>query len=93
MTLFELTKMNRAKMNIESKKIVKQMFADKGIDRCESCGSTNWLTIAHRKKRRHYNTVEGLSDWNENILLCLGEHMLIEQSPELTRRMFEKLRP
>jgi hypothetical protein len=83
---------NRTAMNIESNKRIKQMFIDKGIERCESCGATSGLTFAHRKKRRHYNTVEELSDWNEVILLCLNEHIKIEQSPLLTAQMFARLR-
>lgn len=85
--------MNRTQMNKEALAINKAQFESKGITRCESCGTTYGLSIAHRRKRRHYRSVKELTDWNEIILLCLREHQIIEKDPEATARLFERLRP
>lgn len=85
--------MKRTAINRKAYIINRKQFLDKGITRCESCGTTYALTIAHRKKRRHYRTLEELTDWNEIILLCQPEHMEIEKDPQKTRELFARLRP
>jgi hypothetical protein len=85
--------MNRTELNRKALIINKATFQAKGIERCESCNSTYGLTIAHRKKRRHYRTVEELSDINEVLLLCLPCHQAIEVSPDLTKNLFDLKRP
>lgn len=79
-------------MNRKALAINKATFEAKGIVYCESCGEHTGLTIAHRKKRRHYQTIEQLTDWNEIILLCMREHQEIEKSPMATANLFARLR-
>ena len=62
-----------------------------GITRCEICNTDQWLSFAHRKKRRHY-TDDGLNDYNEILLLCVPCHQELEKDPKLTRETFKRLR-
>ena len=84
--------MNRTEKNAIANKILIDRYRKSGIDYCESCGSREWLTFAHRQKRRHYSSIVELVEPSEVILLCLKEHEKIEKDPELTRQLFEKLR-
>jgi hypothetical protein len=84
--------MNRTAMDAEAKVINKANFEKRGITWCESCGTSEGLTFAHRQKRRHYRTVEELTDYNDVILLCMREHQIIEKSKKLTDEMFNRLR-
>ena len=84
--------MNKTQLNKQANILLKKYFYDNDITRCEMCGSDQWLTFAHRKKRRHYQTVEELSDPNEVLLLCICCHQRIEYNKELTRETFRKLR-
>lgn len=85
----------RTAMNQKSNKILKEKFLKAGITRCEypGCGNDNYLTFAHRYKRRNLRTVEELSDFNNVLLLCLVHHQMIEFNKELTEELFNKLRP
>jgi 5-methylcytosine-specific restriction endonuclease McrA len=80
-------------MNRSALAINKAQFQAKGIMYCESCGTHIGLTIAHRKKRRHYQTLEELTKWDEIILLCMREHEQIEKDPMATANLFARLRP
>lgn len=82
----------RTAMNTEALAINKANFAKLGVTYCESCGTTSGLTFAHKKKRRHYRTVEELTDYNEVIVLCMYEHQLAEKSKRLTEQLFDRLR-
>lgn len=72
---------------------LKALFESKNITRCEICGSDNFLSFAHRKKRIEYRKhPELLSDFNEVILACVPCHQKIEYNKELTNQVFTRLR-
>lgn len=87
--------MNRTLMNAQAKLILDEMYQD--IDFCEAalsgCKGFCARTIAHRKKRRHYRTVEELTDRNETAVIGQWCHAEMEKDPELTRQVFERIRP
>jgi hypothetical protein len=85
---------NRMAMNKKANAILKKKFMDMGITWCEypKCGSTNFLSFAHKFKRRYMNTVEELSDINNVLLLCIPHHELIEHSRTATEELFNTLR-
>lgn len=81
------------KRNVEANKILKEIFLEKGIVRCEVCGTDNFLSFAHRHKRDWYRSCPYLlSDYNQVLLLCVPCHATIEVSKEKTERLFETLR-
>lgn len=90
------TRLSRAEMNAQSNRLLRKIFVSKNILACEvrlsGCTNNSGLTYAHRKKRRHYRTIEELSDFNEVVLACLSCHQKLEKSPELTMETFERLR-
>lgn len=80
-------------MNRESNRRLKELFLNKGITKCEICGTDNYLSWAHRAKRRYYNTVEELSDFNSVILACIPCHnKYLEWDGEIKEEWFKKLR-
>lgn len=85
--------MNHTLLNQRVNKELKKLFEEKGIDRCEMCGSDYLLTFAHRHKRRWYYGQENLlSDFNQVLLLCLKCHNRIEYNKELTEQIFNRKR-
>ena len=82
----------RGKMNIEALKRNKSNFLSRGITRCERCGSDYGLRFAHRKKRRHYSSVDELSDFNEVLLLCIRCDSVSEYNRDLLESWFRELR-
>lgn len=58
----------------------------------EKCVFANYLSFAHKKKRRNLQPGE-IDSINETLLLCPDHHQLIEFDPEETKRLFELLRP
>lgn len=84
--------MNRTQLNKKSNELLKKRFEKLGITRCEICSTNDYLTFAHRKKRRFYRTVDELSDFNEVLLLCVWCHTKLEFDKELTEHWFSKLR-
>jgi nitrate reductase NapAB chaperone NapD len=82
----------RGVMSQKANKILKQKFLNAGITTCEVCGSTEWLTFAHREKRRNMNTIEELSDINNVLLLCIYHHQEIEFDKNKTEKLFNRLR-
>lgn len=88
---------NRTAMNRESNELLQKLFSEKGIFSCEvafaGCNRNFGLNFAHKKKRRHYKTVEELSEFNEVCLCCLKCHIILEQNPVLTKETFARLRP
>jgi len=79
-------------MNKKANAILKKKFMDMGITQCEVTGATEGLTWMHRKKRRFYNTVEELSDFNEVLLVTLAVHQKYEFDREATELLFKQLR-
>lgn len=77
------------KRNIQANKTLKETFIEKGITRCEKCGSTFVLTFAHRHKRIWYRSKpELLSDFNQVLLLCIHCHTSIEYHKDLSDAVF-----
>ena len=89
-------------MRQEANKRLAILFDKLGINYCEVCPTDTYrftncnqfmgLTFSHRKKRRHYRTVEELSDLSEVVLSCAYSHNITERDPELTKKVFGKLR-
>lgn len=72
---------------------LKEEYEERGITRCENCGSGLFLGFAHRKKRREYNLDKSkLIDFNETALLCQECHDSIEYDKAKTKEMFDRLR-
>ena len=81
------------RININANKILKKMFWNKDITRCENCSSTYILTFAHRHKRHWYRKwPELLSSFNQVLLLCHRCHNEIEYDKEKTSEIFLVLR-
>lgn len=81
-----------------ARKRLKKLFLSYGIVTCElqleGCIHDNFLSFAHRRKRvEYYSEPEKLFDPNEVVLACQNCHQKIEVDPELTEKMFSKLRP
>lgn len=53
------------------------LFEKLGIRRCESCGTTYGLSIAHARKRRFLKTRE---DYFRAAVLCLEEHQKLDEA-------------
>jgi hypothetical protein len=70
---------------------LKVIYAEKGIQKCELCGTTNFLSFAHRNKRRN-TSVEELGSFYHTLLLCIPCHQRIEDDREETARAFALLR-
>ena len=65
---------------------LKKEFAEKGISRCEQCCNGNWLSFAHRMKRRKITEPEELKTV---ALLCIPCHHQIEVLP--ANEMFDEI--
>ncbi|NCU42431.1 MAG: hypothetical protein EOM19_06990 [Candidatus Moranbacteria bacterium] len=90
---------NRVKTWDNIRKSLKKEFEEKGITRCEICGSDWNLSFAHKEKRRkYYSRIKGeeerkLGDFNEVLLLCTDKcHRKIEDDRKLTEYWFSVLR-
>jgi len=85
---------NRTAMNTKSNAILKDKFERLGITWCEylGCSSNYMLHFCHRKKRRHYGSVEELSDINQVLLLCAVHDNLTEYDRPALEELFIKLR-
>lgn len=83
------TEMNRQALAINQKNLAHINYCEASIPGCPGfCART----IAHRKKRRHYRTVEELTDPNEVAVIGAWCHDKMEQDPELTKEVFERIR-
>lgn len=81
-------------INQHHQRICKQKLWEAGKTRCEVCGTDQWLSIAHRKTRRHYYAdPDKLSDFNEILCLCVPCHQRYEGKTKETEELFKKLRP
>ena len=91
--------MDRTKINREQNKKLVKLFQDKGIMTCElklkGCMGGIWLSFAHLHKRTWYYDKDPdlLSDFNQVVVACMNCHQVIEKDAELTKQMFEILRP
>ncbi|MCG3203939.1 MAG: hypothetical protein KCHDKBKB_00616 [Elusimicrobia bacterium] len=83
--------------NQESNRKLKNTYYLKGISTCEihfpGCAYNNFLTFAHRHKRRdYYGKPEMLHSFNQTLLACVNCHNKIEYDKNLTKQMFLELR-
>jgi len=78
--------------NIESNRKLKVLYAEKGITKCEICGSNWGLSWHHKHHRYFYKTAEDLADFNETLLLCPLCHNKYMPDSKDTLELFEKLR-
>jgi hypothetical protein len=89
--------MNRTLMNRKARAVIAEIAEDRGLDRCELCGSTFGLAPAHRHPRRFYQGAEGLADPNEWLALCVECHTRMDDrsltSEEDKEEIFNQLRP
>jgi len=81
------------KFNIKK---VKKMFLEKGITDCEvrlpGC-ENSWLTFAHRYKRRFYPAKGDINGYDQIVMACMKCHQKMEQDKDLTKEVFNRLRP
>lgn len=81
----------RAKLKIE--------YEEREITQCEvqitsACTHGIFLGFAHRHKRREYkNRPDLLGSFDQTVLACTNCHTIMEASKEITRKVFERLRP
>ena len=85
---------NKKKKKLWNRAKVIKMFSDLGIKSCEvklsGCENLG-QTPAHRKKRRHY-TDDSINSFNEIVIACPYCHDKMEKDPELTKKVFIRLR-
>jgi len=66
------------------------------IEYCEAalstCNGFCKRTIAHRKKRRFYNSVDELTNPNEVAIIGSYCHSVMEKDPKLTEEIFKRIR-
>lgn len=89
--------MNRTKINIEANRKLKKLFFNKEIRSCEArlsgCTGNQYLSFAHRHKRRwYYGQEDLLSDFSQVILACISCHQKMEYNQDLTNQIFERQR-
>lgn len=86
--------MSRTKLNKIAFHKNKEIFTNKGINRCENCGFGYGLSFAHKHKRVWYydKPSETLWDESEVILLCSKCHLEIEVDRSKTEDLFNRLR-
>ena len=83
----------RGKINIGENRKLANIFAEKGIIKCEICGSTFALSPHHKHHRYwYYKQPELLGDFNESILLCAKHHEEYKPDSPETLELFKRLR-
>lgn len=87
----------RGKINIEANKKLREIYADKGITRCEvgleGCSGGLFCAFAHRHRRVFYkNRPELLSSFNQTIWSCSNCHSKIDSDKKLSEEVFQNLR-
>ena len=69
-------------------KLVK-IYKEKGITRCENCGSRYMMSFHHRPSRASQKAIH---DFKHTRLLCAECHDLFEPNEELDKKLFAKPR-
>ena len=86
----------RTDWNKKVNEILKKRYEKLGIRWCEiglgGCCHQYYLTWCHRKNRRHYNSIEELTDQKEVVLACMNCHQKVEHDKELRESVFKRLR-
>lgn len=85
------------KRNQEANKINYGRFASLGIERCEICGGSFALAVAHKEKREFYRACpELLYDERQVALLCQMCHEKLDNRRKTSKResdeIFNRLR-
>ena len=82
----------QGRINLAANKILKVLYAEKEITKCEICGSDWALSWHHKHHRYYYKTVEELADFNTTLLLCPVCHNKYMPDSKETLELFNKLR-
>jgi len=83
----------QTRINIEANRVLKDLFTDKEITRCELCQSPFILSWHHRHKRMFYRSCpELLHEFNQVILVCAKDHDELERDKEYSKEVFMRLR-
>jgi hypothetical protein len=94
--MLKIGKIGRA--NQIARRKIAQIAEEKGLDRCEKCGSTFGVAPAHKFPRVYYKgNVELLSDFKQWIALCINCHTVLDDRSKTTEesknKLFDILRP
>lgn len=65
---------------------LKRIFEQMNITFCEICGTRDFLSFAHSRKRRFITDDAGMK---EVALLCIADHEILERLPH--ELMFERI--
>ena len=77
--------------NQEANKINYGRFKKMGIDRCELCGGTFGLAVAHKERREFYRACpELLYDLKQTALLCVNCHDKLDDRSQTTKAESDK---
>jgi len=90
----------RVEWNKEANQRLTKLFSEKSIRTCEirftGCLVNYALNFCHKEKRRHYNSVEELSDFGNVILGCQHCHTILDDRSKTTKEhsddIFERQR-
>jgi hypothetical protein len=87
----------RGKINLSANKKLKEIYAEKGINRCEirldgNCVGNWTLGFAHKHRRIWYYDHEGLDSYSETIMACSYCHNRIDTDKDLLEATFNRLR-
>lgn len=94
--LNRIGKIGRA--NITARARIAEISEARNLRHCEigleGCLGGLYLAPAHKHKRGWYHgDAELLADENEWVCACISCHLIIENDPALTEKVFSKLRP
>ncbi len=83
----------RGQINLDANVILKKLYKDKGITRCEVCNSDFALSWHHKYPRDYYyKSPLLLSAYEQTVLLCATCHDAVHKDLQLSQKTFEKLR-
>ena len=79
--------------NLNANKILKFIYTDRGITRCEICGDDFMLSWHHRHKREWYRKYPRLlCQFNQTLLLDIKCHNMLELDGNKHKKYFHELR-
>lgn len=78
--------------NQEANKVNYGRFAEIGIERCELCGGTFGLAVAHKEKREYYRSCpELLYDEKQTALLCVECHSRVDDRSKTSKQESDEI--
>ena len=78
--------------NQEANKVNYGRFEALGIDRCELCGGTFGLAVAHKEKREWYRACpELLYDEKQTALLCVNCHDKLDDRSKTSKQESDEI--